>query len=241
MSKQVRFRRGTTVQHSSFTGAVAEVTVDTDKNVTVVHDGATAGGVPSAREDRPRGMTRTEVFSTVGASTWTSTGKTDLKRIIVTCYGGGGGGGANAGGGSGGIGTRTIELADITTNVTVTVGAGGASNAAGGTTSFGTYISATGGAAGSGTSPGDGGTASGTNVTILGGQRGQSYGSASVGTYYFGYYQVGPVSVAANGAGGGISGGGRRGDNANGITGGGGGAGAAGAQGCVIIEEIYGL
>ena len=241
MSKQVRFRRGTTTQHSTFTGAVAEVTVDTTKNVTVVHDGVTAGGIPSAREDRPRGFTRTEVFSTVGAATWTQTGKTDLRRIVVTCYGGGGGGGANAGGGSGGIGTRTIELADLTTNVTVTVGGGGASGAAGGTTSFGTYISATGGAAGSGTTPGDGGTASGTSVTILGGQRGQSYGSASVGIYYYGYGQVGAVSVAGNGAGGGISGGGRMGSNANGITGGGGGSGAAGAQGCVIVEEIYGL
>ena len=46
MSKQVRLRRGTTSQHSSFTGAQGEVTVDTDKKVVVVHDGSTAGGVP---------------------------------------------------------------------------------------------------------------------------------------------------------------------------------------------------
>lgn len=46
MSKQVRLRRGTTAQHSSFTGAQGEVTVDTDKKVVVVHDGSTAGGVP---------------------------------------------------------------------------------------------------------------------------------------------------------------------------------------------------
>jgi len=241
MSKQVRFRRGTTAQHSSFTGALGEVTVDTDKNVTVVHDGTTAGGIPSARQDRPRGFTRTEVFTTVGAATWTLTGKTDLRRVVVTAYGGGGGGGANAGGGSGGIGTRTIELADLTTNVTVTVGGGGASGAGGGTTSFGTYVSATGGAAGSGTTPGDGGNASGTNVTVMCGQRGQSYGSASVGIYYYGYGQVPAVSVAGNGAGGGISGGGRHGVAANGVTGGGGGSGSAGAQGCVIVEEIYGL
>jgi hypothetical protein len=241
MSKQVRFRRGTTAQHSSFTGALGEVTVDTDKNVTVVHDGTTAGGVPSARQDRPRGFTRTEVFTTVGAATWTLTGKTDLRRVVVTAYGGGGGGGSNAGGGSGGIGTRTIELADLTTNVTVTVGGGGASGAAGGTTSFGTYVSATGGAAGSGTTPGDGGNASGTNVTVLGGQRGQSYGAASVNIYYYGYGQVPAVSVSGNGGGGGISGGGRHGVAANGVTGGGGGSGSAGAQGCVIVEEIYGL
>jgi len=48
MSKQVQFRRGTTAQTSTFTGAVGEVTVDTTKDVLVVHDGATAGGFPVA-------------------------------------------------------------------------------------------------------------------------------------------------------------------------------------------------
>jgi len=42
-------RRGTTAQHTSFTGLLGEVTVDTDKKVTVVHDGSTAGGFPMAR------------------------------------------------------------------------------------------------------------------------------------------------------------------------------------------------
>jgi len=44
MAKKLQLRRGTTSQHSSFTGAVGEVTVDTDKDVVVVHDGSTAGG-----------------------------------------------------------------------------------------------------------------------------------------------------------------------------------------------------
>jgi hypothetical protein len=51
MSKQVRFRRGTTAQHATFTGAAGEVTVDTDKVVPVVHNGTTAGGIPLLRED----------------------------------------------------------------------------------------------------------------------------------------------------------------------------------------------
>jgi hypothetical protein len=51
MSTQIRFRRGTTAQHAAFTGALAEVTVDTDKKTAVVHDGGTAGGFPLARED----------------------------------------------------------------------------------------------------------------------------------------------------------------------------------------------
>jgi hypothetical protein len=39
-------RRGTTAQHATFTGLLGELTVDTDKDVVVVHDGATAGGFP---------------------------------------------------------------------------------------------------------------------------------------------------------------------------------------------------
>jgi hypothetical protein len=42
-------RRGTTSQHSTFTGLNAELTVDTDKKVVVVHDGSTAGGYPLTR------------------------------------------------------------------------------------------------------------------------------------------------------------------------------------------------
>jgi hypothetical protein len=43
-------RRGTTAQHASFTGLLGEVTVDTDKDVTVVHDGSTAGGFPMSKQ-----------------------------------------------------------------------------------------------------------------------------------------------------------------------------------------------
>lgn len=50
MSTQVQFRRGTTAEHSTFTGAVGEVTVDTTKDTAVVHDGSTAGGIPLAKE-----------------------------------------------------------------------------------------------------------------------------------------------------------------------------------------------
>ena len=46
MAKQLQLRGGATSDHSSFTGVVREVTVDTDKDVVVVHDGSTAGGHP---------------------------------------------------------------------------------------------------------------------------------------------------------------------------------------------------
>jgi hypothetical protein len=44
MTKQVQLRRGTTLEHVTFTGAVGEATVDTDLAVIVVHDGLTVGG-----------------------------------------------------------------------------------------------------------------------------------------------------------------------------------------------------
>lgn len=49
MAKQVQLRRGTTSEHSSFTGAVGEITVDTSLNTARVHDGSTAGGTRLAR------------------------------------------------------------------------------------------------------------------------------------------------------------------------------------------------
>jgi hypothetical protein len=50
MSTQVQIRKGNTIQTAAFTGAIAELTVDTDKKTLVVHDGVTAGGIPLARE-----------------------------------------------------------------------------------------------------------------------------------------------------------------------------------------------
>jgi hypothetical protein len=63
MATQVQQRRGTTAEHATFTGAVGEVTVDTDKDTAVVHDGTTAGGRPLMRQD----------MSNVPAGTVTST------------------------------------------------------------------------------------------------------------------------------------------------------------------------
>ena len=51
MATQVQFRRGTTGQHSAFTGAVGEVTVDTEKKTVCIHDAITIGGFPLLRED----------------------------------------------------------------------------------------------------------------------------------------------------------------------------------------------
>jgi len=59
MAKRLQHRGGTTSQHSSFTGAVREVTVDTDKDTLVVHDGSTAGGFPLLRTSGAEPLTIT--------------------------------------------------------------------------------------------------------------------------------------------------------------------------------------
>ncbi|MGY8868582.1 MAG: hyaluronate lyase N-terminal domain-containing protein, partial [Methylophagaceae bacterium] len=45
MATQVQFRRGSTSEHSSFTGAIGEVTVDTDLDTIRVHDCSKAVGI----------------------------------------------------------------------------------------------------------------------------------------------------------------------------------------------------
>jgi hypothetical protein len=51
MADQLQLRGGTTTEHATFTGALREVTVDTDKDTVVVHDNVTVGGRPLLRED----------------------------------------------------------------------------------------------------------------------------------------------------------------------------------------------
>ena len=51
MADQLQLRGGSTAQTAAFTGALREVTVDTDKKTVVVHDGTTAGGNPLLRQD----------------------------------------------------------------------------------------------------------------------------------------------------------------------------------------------
>jgi len=48
MATAIQRRGGTTAEHANFTGLAREITIDTDKNTVVVHDGTTAGGHPLA-------------------------------------------------------------------------------------------------------------------------------------------------------------------------------------------------
>ena len=63
----VQLRRGTDTEHSSFTGAVGEVTVDTTNDTLRVHDGSTAGGIRLAKLSEAGGSgTVTSVDSGTG-------------------------------------------------------------------------------------------------------------------------------------------------------------------------------
>jgi hypothetical protein len=76
MAKRLQHRGGTTSQHSSFTGAVREVTVDTDKDTLVVHDGATAGGKPLPT------LSGTETLSNKTLTSPVMTGTVDINGNI---------------------------------------------------------------------------------------------------------------------------------------------------------------
>lgn len=80
MSTQIQTRRGTTSQHSTFTGAAGEITVDTDKNVVVVHDGSTAGGHPLVTA--AAALTSSDIGSTVQGYD-ADTAKTDVAQTFT--------------------------------------------------------------------------------------------------------------------------------------------------------------
>lgn len=48
----LKFRKGTTVEHESFTGQEREISIDTDLWSLVVHDGVTPGGHVVGRQER---------------------------------------------------------------------------------------------------------------------------------------------------------------------------------------------
>jgi hypothetical protein len=77
-------RRGTTAQHASFTGLLGEVTVDTDKDVTVVHDGSTAGGFPMAKQRATTGTTSGATYTLALADANNIVTTTNTSGVTVT-------------------------------------------------------------------------------------------------------------------------------------------------------------
>ena len=84
MAKLLQLRGGTTSQHSSFTGAVREVTVDTDKDLLVVHDGSTAGGFPAHRDLKGSDIASADPLVIVaGSNYYIVTGTTGFNDMTV--------------------------------------------------------------------------------------------------------------------------------------------------------------
>jgi len=166
-------------------------------------------------------------YTTPGNHTFTV--PAGVTSVSVVCVGGGGGG--NVGGGGGG-GLRYKNGLAVTPGqaITVTVGAGGGPRQAGGSSSFGTFITAYGGATGPGA--GDGGTGGG-GFGGDGGGTGGAGGPWDGGNYGGG--GGGAAGYSGNGGTGGRggSGGGLTGGTAGAGGGGGGGAGWGGAGGGV--------
>ena len=111
MTTAIKRRRGTTVQHATFTGLEGEVTVDTTKDTLVVHDGATAGGHPLAKAADTVNLTGAQTVAGV---------KTFSSDAIVN--------GATVGRGAGAVATNTAVgasalAANTTGNYNVAIGA----------------------------------------------------------------------------------------------------------------------
>lgn len=213
-----------------------------------------------------------EIVKFTSSGTFTKASYPWLKYVKVTCIGGGGGGGGAAatgagegaggsGGQSGGVAVKVLEVADLGTNETVTVGAGG-SGVSGGTgndgadTSFGAHSVAKGGAGGPAMGTGSSTAWLGVNLSTTAGtgdftapgsagQAGARSSSSALGGAG-GPSHLGPGakprSPFTDGSGSGFS------APANGGGGGGGGvndpsgaarAGGAGGSGIVIVE-LYG-
>ena len=82
MSTQLRLRGGTTAEHSSFTGAAREVTVDTDKNTLIVHDGVTAGGIEILNVNSASALSLTTwSISEVGGSVYFAVGGVNKMKL----------------------------------------------------------------------------------------------------------------------------------------------------------------
>ena len=101
---------------------------------------------------------KTEIFTTNGYFT---VPKAKDQEFHVRIFGGGGGASSSGSGGGGGNMNNDTLILNQLESVQISIGKGGSLDSVGGTTSFGTYLSATGGKYGYGSDGGSGGTGGG--------------------------------------------------------------------------------
>ena len=68
MATAIQRRRGNTAQHASFTGLAGEITIDTQKNTVVVHDGTTAGGHALAKASEVEALGGADITAVVAGN-----------------------------------------------------------------------------------------------------------------------------------------------------------------------------
>jgi|TARA_R110002110_G_scaffold19125_4_gene79640 hypothetical protein len=152
-----------------------------------------AGSAPTFQAASAGGLASVQVFTATG--TWTK--PAGISSVRVQLVGGGAAGNHSGyGGGAGGYSEEFIDVSAVST-VAVTVGAAVAGNTAGNTSSFGSYLSATGGSLGASAYGGLGGVGTGGDINTYGGGGGYHDGAASSsgGSSYFGGGQQGRGST----------------------------------------------
>jgi hypothetical protein len=81
MTQQTQLRRGTKTEHSSFTGAVGEVTVEEDTKTLKVHDGSTVGGHRIGNYSLTLSKTTAQLADSASED-WTSSGVGSLATVL---------------------------------------------------------------------------------------------------------------------------------------------------------------
>ena len=96
MTRQIQIRRGTADEHTNFTGAVGEITMDTTNKTIRVHDGTTAGGTILAKKSEIPTFDTTNLLKKIDFSSGTAvttasggtyTAQSDQMLVCVVGFG----------------------------------------------------------------------------------------------------------------------------------------------------------